>query len=135
TQAFIKVRGKANVAARPIERVAAAPHQGHDADGVSLGSPDVNELHLTVEHKPVFRLFCAEAYQYGHRGSIHPYLMEIERLEGFDGPVTLQIGDRQNRDLDRIEMFETVIPPGVTQAFMPIYLPEDMHVNVQSQSQ
>jgi hypothetical protein len=32
-------------------------------------------------------------------------------------------------------MFETVIPPGATQAHMPIYLPEDMHVNVQSQSQ
>jgi hypothetical protein len=134
-QAFLKVVGRAKIGERTIERAATAPHQGHDPDGVSCGPASVADLHFTVQHKPVFRLFCAEAYQYGHRGSVHPYLMEIERLDGFDGPVTLQIGDRQNRDLDGIEMFETVIPPGATQAFMPIYLPEDMHVNVQSQSQ
>lgn len=134
-QAFVKIIGRAMLRGHSEERVAISSHQGCDPDGVSMGSADATDLHLTVQHKPVFRLFCAEAYQYGHRGSVHPYLMEIERLDGFDGPVTLQIGDRQNRDLDAIEMIETVVPAGATQAFMPIYLPEDMHVNVQSQSQ
>jgi hypothetical protein len=90
---------------------------------------------MIVAHKPVFRLFCAEAYLYAHRGSVFPYLMEVERLDGFDGPITLQIGDRQNRDLDGIEMREVVIPPGQSQVRLPIYLPETMHINVQSQSQ
>ena len=61
--------------------------------------------------------------------------MEIERLNGFDGEITIQIGDRQNRDLDGIEMIETVIPAGRSEFFLPIYLPETMHINVQSQSQ
>lgn len=134
-QAFVRITGRATIAGQVVNCVATMPHQGHDADGVSLGLAEVSDLHLTVQHKPVFRLFCNEAYQYGHRGSVHPYQMEIERLDGFDGAVTLQLGDRQNRDLDGIEMFETLIPAGATQAFMPIYLPEDMHVNVQSQSQ
>lgn len=133
--ALVRVMGRATIAGAVVERAATAWHIGHDADGVSWGAAEVSDLHLTVEHKPVFRLFCQEAYQYGYRGSVHPYVMEIERLDGFDGPVTLQLGDRQNRDLDSIEMFETVIAPGETQASMPIYLPEDMHVNVQSQSQ
>lgn len=133
--ALVRVIGRATIAGEVVERAATAPHLGHDADGVSWGAAEVSDLHLTVEHKPVFRLFCQEAYQYGYRGSVHPYAMEIERLDGYDGPVTLQIGDRQNRDLDGIEMFETVIAQGKTQASMPIYLPEDMHVNVQSQSQ
>jgi hypothetical protein len=134
-QAFVKIIGRATLGGQSAERVAIAPHLGCDADGVSVESADVADVHLTLQHKPVFRLFCAEAYQYGHRGSVHPYLMEIERLDGFNGPVTLQIGDRQNRDLDGIEMMETIIPADATQAIMPIYLPEDMHVNVQSQSQ
>ncbi|HWB07651.1 MAG TPA: PPC domain-containing protein [Pirellulales bacterium] len=134
-EAFIKVIGRAMIEGEFVDRVATCLHQGRGADGVGLGSTNLSDLHLTVQHKPVFRLFCNEAYQYGHRGSVHPYLMEIERLDGFDGPVTLQLGDRQNRDVDGIEMFETVIPAGATQAYMPVYLPEDMHVNVQSQSQ
>jgi hypothetical protein len=134
-EAFIKIVGRGMIAGELVERVATSVHQGRGADGIGLGSTDLPDLHLTVQHKPVFRLFCNEAYQYGHRGSVHPYLMEIERLDGFDGPVTLQLGDRQNRDLDGIAMFETVIPASVIQAHMPVYLPEDMHVNVQSQSQ
>jgi hypothetical protein len=108
---------------------------GADSEGVSLASPTLDRLHLTVQHKSVFKLSCSEHYQYAHRGTVYAYLMDIERLDGFDGQVTLQIGDRQNRDLDGIEMIETVVPPGQLQATMPIYLPETMHINVQSQSQ
>ena len=61
--------------------------------------------------------------------------MQVERLDGFDLPITVQIGDRQNRDLDGIQMIPFVIPPGTTDGFLPIYLPETMHINIQSQSQ
>jgi len=86
-------------------------------------------------HKPIFRLYCSEAYLYAHRGSIFPYPMEVERLNGFDGDIQLQIGDRQNRDLDGIEMLPITVPASQTSLHMPIYLPESMHINVQSQSQ
>ncbi|MCH8830024.1 MAG: hypothetical protein IID45_10655, partial [Planctomycetes bacterium] len=95
----------------------------------------VDHLQLTVRHKPLFRLYCSEAYLYAYRGSVFMYPMEIERLNGFNGPITLQVGDRQNRDLDGIEMFEVTTSPGKSEILLPIYLPETMHINVQSQSQ
>eukprot|EP00913_Durusdinium_trenchii_P023416 g21994.t1 len=101
----------------------------------AASATDRSDLFLTVRHKPVFRLYCSEAYLYAHRGSVFMYPMEIERLDGFDGKITLQIGDRQNRDLDGIQMFEVATPPGKSDVELPIYLPETMHINIQSQSQ
>ena len=67
---------------------------------------------MTVQHKPLFRLFCSEAYQYAHRGTIHLYQMEVERFDGYNGPITLQIADRQIKDLDGADVLETTIPAG-----------------------
>jgi hypothetical protein len=131
----IRLIGRAKVNDDMVERIALATHLGVDSEGVSVGSPTVDRCHLTIRHKPVFRLYCAEAYQYAHRGTVYPYLMDVERLDGFDGEVVLQIGDRQNRDLDSVEMIETIVPPKQSEIMMPIYLPETMHINVQSQSQ
>ena len=117
-----------------ITRVAAAAHLGHDAEGVSLGSPTVDRVHLTVRHKQVFRLFCSEAYQYAHRGTIYPYLMEVERLDGFDGPIKIEVADRQIMDLDGVEVVDSTFPAGTSQLMLPIYLPENMHINVQPHS-
>jgi hypothetical protein len=127
--------GQATLADAVIRRMAHAPHLGVDSDGVALGSPVIPRWHLTIAHPPVFRLYCSEAYQYAHRGTIYPYLMDVERMNGFAGEVVLQLGDRQNRDLDGIQMIETTVAPGQSQVMMPIYLPETMHINVQSQSQ
>lgn len=91
-------------------------------------------LHVTVQHKPIFRLSCKEAYQYTPRGSIHPYLMKIERFDNFKGPIVLQLCDRQVQDLDGVEILETVIPAGATEATNLIYFPETMHASVQAHS-
>ena len=135
TDTTVRLTGKATVGARVLEHFARAPHWGIDAEGVSVAPPELDHVHLTVRHKPVFRLYCEEAYKYANRGTVYPYAMEIERLNGFDGDIVLQIGDRQNRDLDGIVMFETTLGPTVTSGHMPIYLPETMHINIQSQSQ
>ena len=113
----------------------ASRHLGIDNEGLSAVDAHSDQFHLTVCHKPVFRLFCNEAYLYAHRGTVFRYAMQVERLDGFDLPITVQIGDRQNRDLDGIQMIPFVIPPGTTDGFLPIYLPETMHINIQSQSQ
>src|SRR6185436_16277520 len=103
-------------------------------EGVSVGRPTTEHFQLTVQHKPLFRLFCSEAYQYAHRGTIHFYQMEVERFEGYSGPITLQIADRQIKDLDGADILETTIPAGENQLRLPIYLPETMHINVQAHS-
>jgi hypothetical protein len=131
----LRLVGRAEIGGTQIEKVAVAPHLGLDSERVSVGPPTVDQWHVTVSHKPVFRLQCAEAYQYAHRGSIHPYLMEIVRLDGFDGEITVQRGDRQNRDMDGVEFLTTLVPGAESEFIMPIYLPETMHINVQSQSQ
>ena len=100
----LRIVGEAgNSGGEPTEITALARHRGHDSEGVGVGPSRHDEVSLTVMHKPLFRLHCLEYYQYTPRGSIYPYRMEIERLD-YDGPVTLQISDRQNRDLDGIEM-------------------------------
>ena len=131
----VRVLGRCMVGDEEIVNVARLAHAGVDGVGIAIGEPYHEQLGLSVTHLPVFRLFCSEAYLYAHRGSIFPYQMEVERLNGFEGTITLAISDRQNRDLDGIEMIEVQISPTDNQVRLPIYLPETMHINVQSQSQ
>ena len=135
TDTAIRIIGRAAVGGKTIEHVAVAPHWGLDPEGVSAASPVIDNLNLTVRPKPPFRLFCNEAYQYARRGTIFRYPMEIERLDGYDGDIVVQIGDRQNRDLDGVEMLEVTLRKETANFHMPIYFPETMHINVQSQSQ
>ncbi|MEO1995853.1 MAG: hypothetical protein ABGZ17_11325, partial [Planctomycetaceae bacterium] len=131
----ISLHATAVVDNQTLDRGVRCRHLGVDMEGVSYGDTHRGQLSVSVLHKPVFRLFCQEAYLYAHRGSVFPYPMQIERLNGFDGAIHLQIGDRQNRDLDGIEMRTVTIPPGQSLIHLPIYLPESMAINVQSQSQ
>lgn len=131
----LRVVGKVMSGETSIERVAEFRHLGVDSEGVAVGSPTTQTLHLSVQHKPLFRLFCEEAYLYAHRGSVFPYPMQAERLNGFDGLIRIQQGDRQNRDMDGVEMFDATIKPGETTTILPIHLPETMAINVQSQTQ
>lgn len=130
----IRVRGTADVGTARLERVMRAGHLGRDADGVGVADANVDHLQLTVVHKPVFRLFCNEAYQYAHRGTLYPYLMEVERLGGFDQPIELQVADRQIKDLDGIEIPEMTVGSEQSKFMLPLYLPETMHINVQAHS-
>jgi len=130
----LRIRGKAEIAGTIVERPVRAMHLGHDPDGVGIESSEVDHVQLTVVHKPVFRLYCNEAYQYAHRGTVYPYLMEVERLNGFDQPIHLQVADRQIKDLDGIQIPEITIAPKQSQFMLPLYLPETMHINVQAHS-
>ncbi len=123
TDATLRLSGKAMIANQPVE---------HVANVASLAEAAIaNSVQLTVQHKPIFKLTCNEAYQYGHRGTIYPYAMQIERLGGFDGEIHVQLCERQVQDLDGIEVVETLIPPRGTEFKNLVYLPETMHASVQ----
>jgi hypothetical protein len=127
--ANVQIIGEATVAGRALRRVAAvAPSGGRTGVCADLAN---DTLHLTIQHRPVFRLTCNEAYQYAHRGSVHAYKIQVERLHGFSGPIVMQICDRQVQDLDGIQVLERTISPDVKEASALIYLPETMHANVQ----
>jgi hypothetical protein len=87
-----------------------------------------------VQHRPVIRLTCSEAYQYAHRGSIYLHAMKLERLHGFTRPVVLQLCDRQVQGLDGIEVIEQVIGPETSEVQNLIWFPETMHAGVQHHS-
>ncbi len=125
TDATLRISGKAMIANQPVEHVANVASLGEATASIA------NTVQLTVQHKPIFKLTCNEAYQYGHRGTIYPYAMQIERLGGFDGEIHLQLCERQVQDLDGIEVVETLIAPGVTEFKNLVYLPETMHASVQ----
>lgn len=131
---LLKITASAKAGEDTISRMASAAHLGRDLEGVSLGAPTVDHVQLTVRHKQVFRLFCSEAYQYAHRGTVYPYLMEVERLNGFDGPIMLEMGDRQIMDLDGVEIVKSTFAAGTSQLMLPLYMPETMHINVQPHS-
>jgi hypothetical protein len=132
--ALLMITASAKAGGETISRVATAAHLGRDVEGVSLGAPTVDHVQLTVRHKQVFRLFCSEAYQYANRGTVYPYLMEVERMNGFDGPIQLEMGDRQIMDLDGVEIVNSEFPAGTSQIMLPLYMPESMHINVQPHS-
>jgi hypothetical protein len=125
TDATLRVSGKATIVNQPVEHLAVVTSLGAATAGIA------NSVQLTVQHKPIFKLTCNEAYQYGHRGTIYPYAMQIERLGGFEGEIHVQLCERQVQDLDGIEVVETLIPPGVTEFKNRVYLPESMHSSVQ----
>lgn len=128
------VRGRAHHEAAELAAVLQSPYLGRDADGVSAGPDLVEHVHLTLRHKPLLRLYCNEAYQYAYRGTVYPYLMEVERLQNYNGPIQLEIADRQIKDLDGVEVRPCTIEAGQTQIMLPLYLPESMHINVQAHS-
>jgi hypothetical protein len=129
TSTRVRLTGEAKIAGRPLRRVAAVtPIGGRHGVCATLRC---DALHVTVQHKPVFRLNCNEAYQYAHRGTVHAYNLEVERMQGFAGPIEMQICDRQVQDLDGIEVIERTIPPGAKEFDALVYLPETMHANVQ----
>ncbi len=131
----LQVFGEAVIDDQPVSRTLLALHRGKDSFQRAVGSSYRDFIAVAVAHKPVFRLYCEEAYQYAHRGTIYPYFMTLERLDGFKEPVIIQTCDRQNRDLDGIQFLTTTIAPQTSDFMMPIYLPETMHINIQSQSQ
>jgi hypothetical protein len=59
-----------------------------------------------------------------NRGTTYPADVIIERLEGFEGPVTLQMASVQSRQRRGIRGGELVVPAGVGQTQYPVFMPE-----------
>ncbi|MBC7822238.1 MAG: PPC domain-containing protein [Planctomycetaceae bacterium] len=61
-----------------------------------------------------------------HRGSTHLFPFKIERLEGYVGPITLEMTAKQQRHRQGLSSDEMVVPPEVVRAEYPIFVPEWM---------
>lgn len=61
-----------------------------------------------------------------HRGSTYLAPLLIERLEGYAGPITLEMTSKQQRHRQGLASDEFVVPPGATRVEYPIFVPEWM---------
>lgn len=59
-----------------------------------------------------------------NRGTTYPADVVIDRLEGYEGPVTLQQASTQSRQRRGIDAEPFVVPPGVTRTKYPLWAPE-----------
>jgi hypothetical protein len=59
-----------------------------------------------------------------HRGSTFPAEVIIERLDGFNGEIVLQMSSRQSYQVHGITGGDVKVPPGVSKTIYPCYMPE-----------
>lgn len=59
-----------------------------------------------------------------HRGSTHPAEVIIERLEGFQGDITLHMAATQSYQMQGIHGGDVLVPPGVGRTIYPVFMPE-----------
>lgn len=60
------------------------------------------------------------------RGSTHLFPLQIERLEGFTGEITLEMTAKQQRHRQGLASDELVVAPSATRVEYPIFVPEWM---------
>lgn len=61
-----------------------------------------------------------------HRGSTYLFPMLIERLEGYAGPINLEMTAKQQRHRQGLASDEFVVPPEASRVEYPIFVPEWM---------
>lgn len=59
-----------------------------------------------------------------HRGTTFPADVIVERLDGFNGEIILQMAARQSYQVHGITGGDVIVPPGVGQTIYPCYMPE-----------
>src|SRR5690606_32492491 len=65
-----------------------------------------------------------------NRGTTYPADVIIERLEGYEGPVTLQMAATQSRQRRGIRSDALVVPSGKSEVQYPIFMPEWLETNL-----
>ena len=76
--------------------------------------------------KPLFtgRPVDADTGRKVHRGSTFPAEVIVERLEGFNGEITLQMAAQQSYQVQGITGGDVMVPPGVSRTIYPCFMPE-----------
>jgi hypothetical protein len=59
-----------------------------------------------------------------HRGSTFPAEVIVERLEGFQGEIVLQMAAQQSYQVQGITGGDVIVPPGVEKTIYPCFMPE-----------
>lgn len=122
---LVTIRGTATVDGQEMRRIATAPASGN----LSPLDPQENAAPLvlvagTLKPKWVVSPVDKDGGRTIHRGTTYPAELTIERKEGFDGPIRLEMAARQDRIRQGITGPDLVVPPGVSRFAYPCFMPQ-----------
>jgi hypothetical protein len=92
-----------------------------------LGEPEANELLLRVGVPTPFKLKGIFETKFAPRGSVFVRRYRVER-NGFVGPLTVEMADRQARHLQGVSGPKLTIPADVSEFDYPVTLPPYMEI-------
>ncbi len=122
---LVTLEGSATLGTAPVTRRATATAAVH----LITRDTDENQMPafvvaLTMKGKFKGRPVDQDTGRKVPRGATHPAEILIERLDGFDGEITLQMAAQQSYQNQGISGTDVVVPPGVGKALYPCYMPE-----------
>lgn len=115
----LRITGRAVESEIPIEAEAAF--------ATEFGEPAINGLSLCVAVPTPFSFYAPFETKYGARGSTFTRSYEIDR-GGYEGPIEIEMADRQVRHLQGVTGHKVTVPPGETRFDFTIALPPWMEV-------
>jgi hypothetical protein len=92
-------------------------------------SAAIDSLAVTVGHPSLFSIDTDEVFANANRGAAYSQRFVVERQNGFDGPITLELADRQARYLQGVTGPVVTVLPGQREVDFPVFLPDSMDLN------
>lgn len=121
----VKILGTAKINGKTVERVAKLPGP--------RDQPPVDSAVLAVAMPTPFKIRGEYLFAYGLRGSVYQRRYFLDR-NGFDGPLTVRLADRQVRHLQGVSGPTITAPPGANSVEYPLTLPPWMEIGRTSRS-
>jgi hypothetical protein len=123
--ALITISGTAEVAGRPVTRLARAEAAGN----LAPRAPEDNEtttLLVAITLKPPYKaeIVDKDTGRKVPRGSTFPADVAVERLEGFRGDITLRMASQQAYQVQGMTGRDVTVAANATRAVFPCYMPE-----------
>ena len=133
TSLGLKVPGDASIQVVPLKILGTAMVEDAELRRVATqaaATPDdlsLDELSLAIAMPTPYKIVGVFQTQYAPRGGTFLRTFSIERT-GYDGPITVSLGDRQVRHLQGVTGPTIVVPAGATEFSYPIKLAPWMEV-------
>lgn len=93
----------------------------------------VQEVALAVAMRTPFKFTMPFETKYVARGTVYSRKYVLDR-GGFEGPIEIELADRQNRHLQGVTGPKIIVPPGVSEFEYPVTLPPWMEIGRTSRS-
>jgi hypothetical protein len=123
--ALVTVEGTAAVAGSAVTRAALAK----TALNLAARDPDENQVATVLIAATMMPRFKGHPVDQDtgrkvHRGSTFPAEVIVERLDGFQGEIVLQMAAQQSYQVQGISGSDVIVPPGVERTIYPCFMPE-----------